>query len=114
MATCINNNASVLSATLLNDAKFIRVRKFASTVYISNSKPDWNRSKLRATKEKTEEIESPSSTSSADDVTLKFGLEAGLWKVRTATPFIYYTLSRVLEILLTLLSGFHVVRLLLC
>lgn len=90
MATCINNN-SLFSATLLNDGKFIRVCKFASMVSVTNSKPNWNRSRVRAIKEKTEEIESPSSSSSAEDVTEKFGLEAGLWKVPVITSFYLLT-----------------------
>lgn len=80
MATCISNN-SLFSATLLNDAKFVRVCKYASPVVsVSNSKPDSSRSRVKAVV-KEEEIESPSSTSSAEEVTQKFGLEAGLWKV---------------------------------
>lgn len=37
--------------------------------------------RVRALREKTEEIESPSQQSSAEEVTKKYGLEAGLWKV---------------------------------
>ncbi|CAL0303991.1 unnamed protein product [Lupinus luteus] len=37
--------------------------------------------KVRALKEKTEEIKTPSQSSSAEEVTKKYGLEAGLWKI---------------------------------
>ncbi|CAJ1979111.1 unnamed protein product [Sphenostylis stenocarpa] len=37
--------------------------------------------RVRALREKTEEIESPSQTSSPEEVTKKYGLEAGLWKI---------------------------------
>ncbi|KAK7263441.1 hypothetical protein RJT34_31031 [Clitoria ternatea] len=37
--------------------------------------------RVRALKEKTEEIKSPSQPSSAEEVTKKFGLEAGLWQI---------------------------------
>ncbi|KAM7496966.1 hypothetical protein LguiA_021380 [Lonicera macranthoides] len=50
----------------------------------NNSKLNLIRFRVRAIKEKTEEINSPpssTSSSSADEVTEKFGLEAGLWKI---------------------------------
>nr|ACU24018.1 unknown [Glycine max] len=37
--------------------------------------------RVRALKEKTEEIESPSQQSSPEEVTKKYGLEAGLWQI---------------------------------
>ncbi|XP_061373107.1 uncharacterized protein LOC133315489 [Gastrolobium bilobum] len=37
--------------------------------------------RVRALREKTEEIKSPSQPSSAEEVTKKYGLEAGLWKI---------------------------------
>lgn len=37
--------------------------------------------RVRALREKTEEIESSSQQSSPEEVTKKYGLEAGLWKV---------------------------------
>ncbi|KAL5056290.1 hypothetical protein RYX36_036972 [Vicia faba] len=37
--------------------------------------------RVRAVREKTEEIKTPSKTSSPEDVTKKYGLEAGLWKI---------------------------------
>ncbi|KAK7312675.1 hypothetical protein VNO77_36732 [Canavalia gladiata] len=37
--------------------------------------------RVRALKEKTEEIKGPSEPSSAEEVTKKYGLEAGLWKI---------------------------------
>ncbi|KAI4334193.1 hypothetical protein L6164_018912 [Bauhinia variegata] len=36
---------------------------------------------VRAVKEKTEEVKNPSQQSSAEEVTKKYGLEVGLWKI---------------------------------
>nr|GMD71363.1 Protein FAM210B like [Ipomoea batatas] len=44
----------------------------------ANSKPTFSKLKVRAVKEKTEEIKSQTS---AEEVTKKYGLEAGLWKI---------------------------------
>ncbi|XP_031113484.1 uncharacterized protein LOC116017096 [Ipomoea triloba] len=44
----------------------------------ANSKPSFSKLKVRALKEKTEEIKSQTS---AEEVTKKYGLEAGLWKI---------------------------------
>nr|GMD69580.1 Protein FAM210B like [Ipomoea batatas] len=44
----------------------------------ANSKPSFSKLKVRAVKEKTEEIKSQTS---AEEVTKKYGLEAGLWKI---------------------------------
>lgn len=45
---------------------------------------------MRALKEKTEEIKSPSQPSSAEEVTKKYGLEAGLWKVPISFPLLFW------------------------
>lgn len=61
-----------------NGKKF-RVHNHAST---HHSKPSLNRFRVRAIKEKTEEIKNQTPpASSAEEITQKFGLEAGLWKV---------------------------------
>ncbi|PON65404.1 hypothetical protein PanWU01x14_117180 [Parasponia andersonii] len=46
-------------------------------------KPNSERFKLKSLKQKTEETQAPnsSSSSSAEEITKKFGLEAGLWKI---------------------------------
>ncbi|KAL4295205.1 hypothetical protein GQ457_12G027240 [Hibiscus cannabinus] len=44
-------------------------------------KPKLKSFKIKAIKEKAEEIKTPSSSSSVDDVTEKYGLEVGLWKI---------------------------------
>ncbi|KAF9597755.1 hypothetical protein IFM89_021509 [Coptis chinensis] len=54
--------------------------KHASLPYYKSSKPNLKSFKVRALKEKTEETKTSSSTSS-EEVTEKFGLEAGLWKI---------------------------------
>lgn len=46
--------------------------------------------KVRALKEKTEEIKSPSQPSSAEEVTKKYGLEAGLWKVPISFSLLFW------------------------
>lgn len=53
---------------------------------VHNFKPSLNQFRVRAIKEKTEEIKTPSpssssSSSSTEEITEKFGLEAGLWKI---------------------------------
>ncbi|XP_057795319.1 uncharacterized protein LOC131011566 isoform X2 [Salvia miltiorrhiza] len=45
---------------------------------VLNSKSARNRLKVRAVEEKIEEMKTPSS---ADEITKKYGLEAGLWKI---------------------------------
>ncbi|KAK9279842.1 hypothetical protein L1049_013524 [Liquidambar formosana] len=71
---------SLSSASFLNNEKF-RICSYASA---HPSKPSLNRFRVRAIKEKTEEIKTPSpssSSASTEEITEKFGLEAGLWKV---------------------------------
>lgn len=46
--------------------------------------------RVRALKEKTEEIKSPSQSSSAEEVTKKYGLEAGLWKVPISFSHLFW------------------------
>ncbi|KAK2981559.1 hypothetical protein RJ640_008691 [Escallonia rubra] len=70
-----------LSCLLIN-GKYNRFCNYAS--FGSTSRPSSSRLTVRAIKEKTEEIKAPSSSSSsssADEITEKFGLEAGLWKI---------------------------------
>ncbi|GMY15764.1 hypothetical protein FCV25MIE_11003 [Fagus crenata] len=67
------------SASFFNNGQ-LRIRNCAS---IPHSKSNLKSFRVRALKEKTEEIESPSSSSSAsaEEVAKKYGLEAGLWKI---------------------------------
>ncbi|KAE9463353.1 hypothetical protein RHGRI_002156 [Rhododendron griersonianum] len=70
-------NHALFSAPVLGIGRFNN-----SCNYVSGrdtSKSNLNRFRVRAIKEKTEEIKTPSS-SSPEDVTKKYGLEAGLWK----------------------------------
>ncbi|KAE8037380.1 hypothetical protein FH972_009969 [Carpinus fangiana] len=48
---------------------------------IPPSKSSLKRFRVRALKEKTEETKTPSSPPSAEEITKKYGLEAGLWKI---------------------------------
>ncbi|KAJ9699587.1 hypothetical protein PVL29_008265 [Vitis rotundifolia] len=70
------------SASLSINTREFRIGSSAST---PPSKPNFTCFRVRAIKEKTEEIRtpspSPSSSPSAQEITEKFGLEAGLWKI---------------------------------
>lgn len=48
---------------------------------IPPSKSTLKRFRARAIKEKTEETKNPSSSASVEEITKKYGLEAGLWKI---------------------------------
>ncbi|GAV85238.1 DUF1279 domain-containing protein [Cephalotus follicularis] len=50
-------------------------------ICIQTSRSKFKSFRIGATKEETNEIKSPSSSSSAEDVTKKYGLELGLWKI---------------------------------
>ncbi|KAH7561293.1 hypothetical protein ACOSQ2_016283 [Xanthoceras sorbifolium] len=54
-----------------------------SSIQPSKSKPLLRSLKVRAIKEKTQEeqVEKPTSSGSADEITKKYGLEAGLWQI---------------------------------
>jgi len=55
--------------------------------------------RVQALREKTEEIENPSQASSPEEVTKKYGLEAGLWKVPFSIFLVYFGLSTSLRLL---------------
>nr|XP_023914631.1 uncharacterized protein LOC112026178 [Quercus suber]POF07905.1 hypothetical protein CFP56_27485 [Quercus suber] len=79
MATAMLSLSLTLpSASFFNKGQ-LRIRNFAS---IPPSKSNFKRFRVRTLKEKTEEIKTPSSSSgSAEEITKKYGLEAGLWKI---------------------------------
>ncbi|CAK7329141.1 unnamed protein product [Dovyalis caffra] len=64
-------------------------KNYCYSTYIQPSNSSYNRLKTRAIKEKTEEKNPPSpsssssssSSSSVEEVTKKYGIEAGLWKI---------------------------------
>ncbi|KAB5541801.1 hypothetical protein DKX38_014775 [Salix brachista] len=71
------------SASFLNNKSF---KNYCCCAQIQPSNSSFKRLQTRAIKEKTEEREAPSSSSSsssssAEEVTKKYGLEAGLWKI---------------------------------
>ncbi|PIM99098.1 putative membrane protein [Handroanthus impetiginosus] len=66
------NNAVSSSSSLKNG----EIRGFGGS--ISSFRSGYGRLRIRAVKEKTEEIKNPSP---ADEITKKYGLEAGLWKI---------------------------------
>ncbi|CAI9785843.1 unnamed protein product [Fraxinus pennsylvanica] len=67
------NKKATFSSLLLNNGK-------SCSFYTSNSssKSSVSRFRIRAVKEKTEEIKN---NSSAEEITQKYGLEAGIWKI---------------------------------
>ncbi|CAA2968173.1 uncharacterized protein LOC111388753 [Olea europaea var. sylvestris] len=67
------NSKAVFSSLLLNNGKSCSFHKPNSS-----SKSSFSRFRIRAVKEKTEQIKN---NSSAEEVTQKYGLEAGLWKI---------------------------------
>ena len=74
MATSFAHNP-ILSTSLFNHCEFNnRICKFNSTSKNPNQNHQYP-TRVRAIKEKTEQVSSP------DEVTQKYGLEAGLWKV---------------------------------
>lgn len=77
--------ASLLSK---GESKFRRHASFHSC------KSHVRRFRVRALREKTEEIKSPSQPSSPEEVTKKYGLEAGLWKVPISFSRLFFGLTR--------------------
>lgn len=65
-------------ASFLSNKKSSR---FCSLASIQSRKSNVKVFRVRAVKEKTEEIKSSSKNSSPEEVTKKYGLEAGLWKI---------------------------------
>ena len=79
------------SASSLNDGQ-LKLHQCCSS--FSPSSANLKRFRVSALKEKTQEIKNPSSSSSsssasAEDVTKKYGLEAGLWKVPNSSVFLF-------------------------
>ncbi|XP_022756018.1 uncharacterized protein LOC111303827 [Durio zibethinus] len=75
---------TILTLTSLSSTSFFNTQNYSKLPYSPTSiKPKLKSFKIKAIKEKTEEIETPSSSSSssADEVTKKYGLEVGLWKI---------------------------------
>ncbi|KAK7257593.1 hypothetical protein RIF29_31667 [Crotalaria pallida] len=64
-------------ASLLNR----RTSRFCNHASFQSHKSHVKGFRVRAIKEKIDEIKTPSQSSSAEDVTKKYGLEAGLWKI---------------------------------
>ncbi|KAF5196130.1 hypothetical protein FRX31_014285 [Thalictrum thalictroides] len=77
MASCVLLNPS----SSLSKNETCSLFNYVSTHHYKSSKPNFKRFKVRALKEKTEETKSTSSSNSSDEITEKFGLEAGLWKI---------------------------------
>ncbi|KAF3958126.1 hypothetical protein CMV_016929 [Castanea mollissima] len=81
MATAMLSLSLTLPSASFFNKEQLRIRNCAS---IPPSKSNFKRFRVRALKEKTEEIKTPSSSSSsgsAEEITKKYGLEAGLWKI---------------------------------
>ncbi|KAI3450753.1 hypothetical protein Pfo_007418 [Paulownia fortunei] len=79
MATVLQIPAQRFSSKALSSSTPLQNGKISrSCVSISSSRSIYRRLRVRAVKEKTEEIKTPSS---AEEITKKYGLEAGLWKI---------------------------------
>ncbi|KAM7275816.1 hypothetical protein ACFE04_017682 [Oxalis oulophora] len=78
LSPCLSSTTTITSSSFLVNNKYNTPRGIS---YCS-SKPNFYRSRIRLRALK-QEAESPpsSSSSSAEDVTKKYGLEAGLWKI---------------------------------
>ncbi|XVF19651.1 hypothetical protein REPUB_Repub11eG0129200 [Reevesia pubescens] len=78
---------TILTLSSLSSTSFINTQNYSKLSYSAltptSIKPKLKSFKIKAVKEKTEEIQTPSSSSSSsvDEVTKKYGLEAGLWKI---------------------------------
>ena len=73
--------------SLLSNKKSSR---FCSLGSIQSRKSNVKVLRVRAVKEKTEEIKSSSKQSSPEEVTKKYGLEAGLWKVPISFSYLFW------------------------
>ncbi|KAK3205630.1 hypothetical protein Dsin_019676 [Dipteronia sinensis] len=69
---------SLSSVSLLNNNRSILC--YSTSIQSSKSKPLSRSFKVRAIKEKTQ-VEKPTSSGSAEEITKKYGLEAGLWQI---------------------------------
>ncbi|KAE8693001.1 putative CCR4-associated factor 1-like protein 9-like [Hibiscus syriacus] len=76
MAITVPTLTPLSSTSLFNAQYHSKLPSFATT----SVKPNLKSFKIKAIKEKAEEIKTPSS-SSVDEVTKKYGLEVGLWKI---------------------------------
>ncbi|MBA0684042.1 hypothetical protein Goari_025653 [Gossypium aridum] len=78
---------AVLTLTPLSSTSFLTAQtysKLSSALTSTSIKPKFRSYQIKAIKEKAEEIQTPpssSSSSSVDEVTKKYGLEVGLWKI---------------------------------
>ncbi|CAL1403826.1 unnamed protein product [Linum trigynum] len=72
-----------MSATLQGSASSILFGRINcnSTASLKPPRSIPSRFRTRATREKTEQLKSPPPASSPDEITQKYGLEAGLWKI---------------------------------
>ncbi|PPD73524.1 hypothetical protein GOBAR_DD29549 [Gossypium barbadense] len=78
---------AVLTLTPLSSTSFLTAHtysKLSSALTSTSIKPKFRSYQIKAIKEKAEEIQTPpssSSSSSVDEVTKKYGVEVGLWKI---------------------------------
>ncbi|XP_057953366.1 uncharacterized protein LOC131147804 [Malania oleifera] len=80
-----------VSSISLSSAAFFKNRplRICSFASVRDLRSDSNRFRVRAIKEKIEEVKTPSpssstSSASAEEITEKYGLEAGIWKIFTS------------------------------
>lgn len=100
MATTAVLTLTPLSSTYFSIAHTFS--KLSSALTSTSIKPKFRSYQIKAIKEKAEEIQTPpsssssSSSSSVDEVTKKYGLEVGLWKVLNSTLFLNIFLCLIL------------------
>lgn len=98
MATAlqIHSHRALFCSALLNNGNFNKI--CTNSVHVLSS----SKFRVSAVKGKTEEIKSPSS---AEDVTKKYGLEAGLWKVPFLLFYCFSLAKQSFSFLFTLIFG---------
>ncbi|KAI9195856.1 hypothetical protein LWI28_018792 [Acer negundo] len=77
--TSLSLALSLSSASLLNNNRSIS--RYSTSIQSSKSKPLLRSFKVRAIKEKTQVKKPETSSGSAEEITKKYGLEAGLWQI---------------------------------
>ncbi|XP_010685420.2 uncharacterized protein LOC104899838 [Beta vulgaris subsp. vulgaris] len=76
-----SSSLKFFDATTITSQKFNFYNKNVSSLYKTCRFSSNYVFQVKAVRDKTDEISPPSSSSSAEEVTKKYGLEAGLWKI---------------------------------
>lgn len=84
-----SSSLKFFDTTTITSQKFNFYNKNVSSLYKTCRFSSNYVFQVKAVRDKTDEISPPSSSSSAEEVTKKYGLEAGLWKVIHLFSLIY-------------------------